>query len=83
MGLLRLRRIHGTNYEIYNNGYALYEDEAGLQYSAWIGRGDIPDPRFWATLDNDWERDLDIFTREYCEYMGIDRQEYTQIEIIG
>ena len=83
MGILRLKRVHGTGYENYNAGYALYEDEAGCQYSAYVGRGNTPDPRFWATLNQHWERDLSIYTREYCEYQGIDRQQHTQIEIIG
>lgn len=80
MGILRLKRVHGTDYENFNAGYALYEDEAGRQYSGYVGRGNTPDPRFWATLNQYWERDLSIFTREY---QGIDRPQYTQIEIIG
>lgn len=83
MGILRLKRVHGTDYENFNAGYALYEDEAGRQYSGYVGRGNTPDPRFWATLNQYWERDLSIFTREYCKYQGIDRPQYTQIEIIG
>lgn len=83
MGILRLKRVHGTDYERYNAGYALYEDEVGRQYSGYVGRGNTPDPRFWATLNQYWERDLSIFTREFCEYQGIDRQQYTQIEIIA
>lgn len=44
MGILRLKRVHGTDYENFNAGYALYEDEAGRQYSGYVGRGNTPDP---------------------------------------
>lgn len=82
MATIKVKRIHGSGYEEYNNGYALYEDKDGYQYSAWLGRGTTPDPREWATLNRDWERSTPLFTREYCDYQGIDRDEYTQIIVI-
>ena len=66
--------------EIKEYGYKLYEDEKHY-YSVWLQNGE-PDPTTWASLNRYGERDMPIFTREYCKYQGIERKEYDTVTII-
>lgn len=61
------------------SGYKLFEDEHRY-YSAWMQNG-TPDPTTWASLNKYGERDMPIFTREYCEYQGYDRATFDTITI--
>lgn len=65
------------------HGYKLFED-ARRYYSVWMRDGE-PDNASWATLlpYHPYERDMPIFTREYCEYQGTPRDNYDTITIIG
>lgn len=66
--------------ETKENGYKLYED-GKRYYSVWVRNGS-PDPTTWASLNRYGERDMPIFTREYCEYQGVERKEYDTVTII-
>lgn len=63
-----------------HNGYELFEDEKCF-YSAWVENGK-PDPTTWAIVDQYGENVSPIYTREYCEYQGIDRKEFDTVKII-
>lgn len=67
--------------ETKEHGYKLYEDEK-CYYSVWMRNGE-PDPTTWASLNRYGERDMPIFTREYCDYQGYDREGYDTVTIIG
>nr|DAK56070.1 MAG TPA: hypothetical protein [Caudoviricetes sp.]DAL96408.1 MAG TPA: hypothetical protein [Caudoviricetes sp.] len=67
--------------ETKENGYKLYEDEKRY-YSVWM-KNNIPDPTTWASLNRYGERDMPIFTCEYCDYQGWEREEYDTVTIIG
>lgn len=66
------------------NGWKLYESERGTTYEVLMRNG-TPDPTTWASLlpYYPFERDMPIFTREYCEYEGYDRPTFDTITIIN
>ncbi len=70
----------GDAYRNQNRGYELYEDDK--RYFSVFMRNGTPDPATWASLNRHLERDMPVFTREYCEYQGIDRKQYDTITII-
>lgn len=67
-------------YQAQNRGYDLYEDDR-FYFSVFIKNGK-PDPTSWATINSHCERDMPIFTEEYCKHQGITRKEYDTITII-
>lgn len=61
-------------------GYKLFEDD-NRYYSVCMQDG-TPDPATWASLNEYGERDMPIFTREYCDYQGYDRKIYDTVTIV-
>lgn len=76
-----VKSVKDGHNETKEHGYKLYEDEKRY-YSVWL-QNSGPDPATWASLNRYGERDIPIFTREYCEYQGIERKEYDTVVIIG
>lgn len=73
-------KLHLVGNDQQNSGYKLFEDENGKLYSAFFKNEEVMMETF-ATLNESGERDMPVFTKEYCEYEGIERDEYTTIEI--
>lgn len=66
----------------YENGYSYYEDSKGLRYSAYTARSGTETLQTLAKLNWFGERDMPIFTKEYCEYQGYERKEFDTVEFI-
>lgn len=64
------------------SGYKVYMDEAGEWYSGWVRSGELELLRTLASLTDDGERDMPIFTKEFCEYQGYKREQYDTVEFI-
>lgn len=64
-------------------GGKIYEDD-NRYYQVYLNADETPDNTTWASLTNNYEceRDMPIFTIEYCKYQGITRKEYDTITII-
>lgn len=63
-------------------GYSYFEDEKGNIYSGWNGQGELGLLRSLAKLNDCQERDMPIFTKEYCEYEGYNRNQFDTVEFI-
>lgn len=83
MAHYKLKAIGGVNEHCYSRrGYQSYTDERGNWYSGWAGEGE---KTLLTTLarHNEWnERDMPIFTKEFCEYLGYKREKYDTVEFI-
>ena len=75
----KVTAIKDSHNEYMTNGYKLFED-ARRYYSVWMENGK-PDATTWATLNRYGERNMPIFTREYCDYQGTPRENYDTISI--
>lgn len=77
----KVRAVKDGYNEHKQHGYKLFEDD-NQQYSVWMRCGK-PDNTSWATLlpYYPFERDMPVFTREYCGYQGTPRDHYDTITI--
>lgn len=78
MNVLKLKEV-GRDER--NCGYKVFADNNGKHYSAFCSSGEEIMMRTFAVLNDSGERDMSVFTKEYCEYEGIERDEYVRIEI--
>lgn len=79
MAHYKLKEI-GEDY--YHSGYKLYEDERGELFSGCFWRGELELLRTLASLNWWGDRDMPIFTKEYCEYQGYEREQYDTVEFL-
>lgn len=73
----RLKEVKEDEY----SGYKVFEDDKRY-YSVYVKRNGQVDQTTWATLNKYGERDMPIFTREYCEYQGEEREIYDTVTIV-
>lgn len=73
----RLKEVKGKECD----GYKVFEDDKRY-YSVYVEINGKINPTTWASLNRYGERDMPIFTREYCEYQGIERETYDTVTIL-
>ena len=64
------------------SGYKLYEDQRGKLFSGCFWRGELELLQTLASLTEEGERDMPIFTKEFCEYQGYEREQYDTVEFV-
>lgn len=79
MAHYKLKAIGGSEKSC---GYWEYMDEQGRFYTAWHGQGELEVLRTLARLNWWGERDMPIFTKEFCEYQGCEREQYDTVEFL-